>query len=298
MVILVGLVIGFAAGRLLWVIGHDVFTQPLLARQNYRGRSVPTAVGVLLCVSVLIVEAGRALASAAGIGSAGPSSRWAFVIVALGFGFLGLIDDLMGNADQRGFRGHLRALRQGRLTTGLLKLLGGGAVALIAVMGAAASALPPPLPPSGVGRLVADAAVVALAANLGNLFDRAPGRVIKISSLAFILIAVSAIIGGATSDLVGVAVVMGTALALMGGDLAERLMLGDAGANVLGATLGMSVVVVTGTPARTVVLMGLVGLNLVAEAISFSRVIDSVGLLRRMDRVGRRPWHEPPRPNR
>src|SRR5207244_4245080 len=89
-----------------------------------------------------------------------------------------------------------------------------------------------PVAGESIGRLLADGALVALAANLGNLLDRRPGRVIKVASVAFVALAIAT---GAAHALGGVAVVIGAALALVLDDLHERLMLGDARANVLGA---------------------------------------------------------------
>ncbi len=81
--------------------------------------------------------------------------------------------------------------------------------------------------------------LIALAANLGNLLDRAPGRTIKFGLVAYVPIAI--VIGTAPIG-IAVAPVMGAALGLLGDDLHERLMLGDTGANVIGAVLGLAVV--------------------------------------------------------
>jgi hypothetical protein len=135
---------------------------------------------------------------------------------------------------------------------------------------------------------VVDAALVALAANLGNLFDRAPGRTTKVAILAALVLAVAT---GFDEGLVGVAVVVGAALALLGADLGERLMLGDTGANAIGAALGFGVVVTTALEASAAVVVVLLALNLASEVVSFSTVIDRVPPLRALDRLGRR---EPP----
>ena len=176
----------------------------------------------------------------------------------------------------RGFRGHVGALVSGRVTTGVVKLVGGAALALVVVAPLSRSA----------GRLVLDAALVALAANLGNLLDRAPGRVIKASVAAFVAVAVAA---RARASLEGVAVVVGAALGLAVDDLRERLMLGDTGANVLGAVLGLAIVLGTGPGARTVALLAVAMLNVAGELVSFSRLIDAVPPLRALDRAGRLP---------
>jgi hypothetical protein len=86
-----------------------------------------------------------------------------------------------------------------------------------------------------------------------------------------------------------VALAVGAGDGLLPGDLAERLMLGDAGANVLGAALGLAVVLVGSPTTRTVVLIVVAALNLASERVSFSRVIDRTAPLRAADRWGRRP---------
>ena len=83
--------------------------------------------------------------------------------------------------------------------------------------------------------------------------------------------------------------VVGAAAGLLPADLGERLMLGDTGANLLGAVLGLAVVLETSRPVRTVVLIVLIVLNLASERVSFSAVIDRTPGLRQLDRLGRRP---------
>jgi hypothetical protein len=158
-----------------------------------------------------------------------------------------------------------------------LKLVGGVAVAVVAVA---------PVAGESIGRLLADGALVALAANLGNLLDRRPGRVIKVASVTFVVLAVAT---GAAHALGGVAVVIGASLALLLDDLHERLMLGDAGANVLGGALGLGVVLSCAPDTRLVVLAVVAALNVASEVVSFSRVIDAVPPLRFLDRTGRLP---------
>ena len=92
---------------------------------------------------------------------------------------------------------------------------------------------------------------------------------------------------------IAIAPVIGAFCGLLGDDLREHLMLGDTGANVLGAVLGLAVVLDVGRGPRNFVLIGLVVLTLAAEAISFSAVIDRVPILRRLDAIGRHPEDDP-----
>ena len=275
---LLALAAGALVGRAAWLALRPVFAAPWLLRTNYRGEPVATAAGVVLPVTVVLVEAARAVLAVAGVGESLSAERAQLMVLltALGFGLLGLVDDLLGGNEARGFGGHLRALARGRLTTGALKLAGGGAVAVLVVA---------PIEGDRFARLVVDAALVAMCANLGNLFDRAPGRTTKVGSLAFLALV---LVSGDHVALVSVAVVVGAALALLVDELRECLMLGDVGANVIGAALGLAVVMVATPTTRALVLAAVLALNLVSEVVSFSAVIARVPALRAIDQLGRR----------
>jgi UDP-GlcNAc:undecaprenyl-phosphate GlcNAc-1-phosphate transferase len=77
-------------------------------------------------------------------------------------------------------------------------------------------------------------------------------------------------------------------LALLIPELAERGMVGDTGANALGAALGMGVVLTCSEEWRVAVLVALTVVNLASEWVSFSSVIDAVRPLRWLDRWGNR----------
>jgi UDP-N-acetylmuramyl pentapeptide phosphotransferase/UDP-N-acetylglucosamine-1-phosphate transferase len=276
--VLVGVVVGVLAVRLLVTTALDLLRTPVLERANHRGRLVPTAAGVLAVLAVVLVEGGRALFGAFGVGHDTISTtRVAMLLAVIGFGLLGFVDDVAGDAAASGFRGHLGALARGELTTGVVKIAGGGLLAVLLVTIERGSA-------SGI-RVVGDAAIIALAANLVNLFDRAPGRALKVALVAWLPIALTA-----RTDAVGVALapVVGAFAGLLGDDLREHLMLGDTGAYAFGAALGLGVVLEYGTATRTVVLVVLAAVTLASEWISFGRVIDRVGVLHRLDRLGRR----------
>ena len=278
MTLLVHMLLGVALGAMGAVLLQPVLAAPAFARRNYRDNIVPTAAGLAIVLAVLTVVAATTIGDAAGwTGEAeAQPGRAAMAAAALGFGFLGLLDDLGGAGAGGGFRGHLAALGQGRLTTGMVKLVGGALVAIVVVG---------PLNIDAAGWLVADAGVVALAANAGNLFDRAPGRTIKVCLLAF---AVLVLVDGASAALAGPGVAIGAGAALIVPDLNERSMLGDTGANVLGAAAGLAAVLVLGHTATLVVLAALVVLNAASEWVSFSSVIDHTAPLRWFDRLGSR----------
>lgn len=272
---LLGLVLALVG----WPVLRSLFERPAFRRTNYRGTDVATAGGLVLVAAVVVGEVVMSgLARYGEVDVEYRDARRAVVAAVVGFGLLGLLDDLTGDTSTTGYRGHLSALLRGEVTTGALKIIGGGVVALASTAMAVDG--------RGLGWVLADAALVALAANLANLFDRRPGRVGKVTVLAA---AVVCIAGAAAPVLAGTALVGGAALGLLVPDLREQLMVGDTGANPMGAAVGLGVVVAFDPAVRLSVLVLVLALNLVSERVSFTAVIERTAPLRFVDQLGRRP---------
>ncbi|WP_433287365.1 hypothetical protein [Micromonospora sp. CA-244673] len=255
---------------------------PVLERTNFRGRTVTLAAGPALAV-------GAATAGALGAGSA-PAGA-AALLAGVGAGSVGLYDDVVGaRPDQKaakGFAGHLAALREGRVTAGLVKIAGVGAAGLGAAALLAAdprvAAHPRRQAAGGLRRgldVLLGAGVVAGTANLVNLLDLRPGRALKAGMLLGAPIA-----GGPFGGIAAGAV--GAAAGLVQEDLDERVMLGDSGANALGAVLGVSLAARTGPLGRAGVLAVLAALTAASEKVSFTQVIQRTPGLRHLDELGR-----------
>jgi UDP-N-acetylmuramyl pentapeptide phosphotransferase/UDP-N-acetylglucosamine-1-phosphate transferase len=245
-------------------------------RRNYRGLELPATAGIGVIVGIL---AGLALTAVLHVlfGSSkmlsdASSAGLLFATAGGVFGFIGLWDDLAGTAGERGWRAHARAAVRGRATAGAIKLFGGAAAALIV-----ASVLE-----HRFWWAVVDAVIIALSANAVNLLDKRPGRAGK----AFVLVALGLlIVGGPTAP--GLAAAIGAVLVALPFDLRERTMLGDAGANALGAVIGVATVLDSSHTFRLVALALLAIVTAAGARPGLSRVIDSVGPLRRLDAAGR-----------
>jgi hypothetical protein len=225
-----------------------------------------------------------AFSAATIVGAASLTVVWALLF--------GLIDDVFGTSHDKGFRGHIRALFAGRLSTGGLKLFGIGFVSLAAGV-QIASARVPTAPGALEVWLVGICAtlVVALSANLVNLLDVRPGRAFKAYGLAAVAAAVAVMF--ARDDGIGVALLVlvwmiGPVVALWRDDLGERTMLGDAGANAAGAAVGYVLAAALPLPGLAAAAVFLLGMNALSERVSFTQVIERVGLLRWLDGLGRR----------
>ncbi len=288
-----GLALGLLLGLVATAAMQPVLGSETFRRTNFRGNPIATTAGLVVVVAVVVAEAivtaVGALADEVDL-RLDPGARLATVLVVVGVGAFGMLDDLAGDRSTRGFRGHLLALARRRPTTGSWKLLGGGSVSLVAV------SLGEPGVRDDLPSLLRGAVLVALAANLGNLFDLAPGRATKVTTIAIVGLGLGARwaeLGAPWTDSGGSVtwapfVVLGAAWALLPGELGERHMLGDTGSNVLGAAGGLAAVLTLGAVGELIALVVVAALNLASERVSFSRVIAAVGPLRWLDGLGRR----------
>ena len=112
MTVVLGVAVGFLAAQLIWKMSAGLFRSVVLQRPNYRSHYLPTGVGIVLALAVAVVEGGRALAAAAGLGDVpGPGvARTVMLTGVFGFGALGFVDDVLGGDAERGWKAHLRAL--------------------------------------------------------------------------------------------------------------------------------------------------------------------------------------------
>jgi UDP-N-acetylmuramyl pentapeptide phosphotransferase/UDP-N-acetylglucosamine-1-phosphate transferase len=85
------------------------------------------------------------------------------------------------------------------------------------------------------------------------------------------------------------AAAVGASLASLPADLRGEAMLGDTGANALGALLGTALVSGRSTRTRLLALAVLTGLTLASERVSFTKVIEATPVLREIDAWGRPP---------
>lgn len=303
----VGAGIGVCAG-LGYVLRRKRIKASQWERTNFHGVTVSLRGGVAM--------AGAAVASAAVASALSDQPRAALggVVASLGGGLAGYIDDVDQGAHDggkvaKGLKGHLGALAHGQVTTGVIKIAGIGASAL------AASALVGSKATS-VGGKVADLAVntvlIAGTANLANLLDLRPGRALKATVLvaaplsyfscaaaktpasgaseaASATPAAPASASGASAQRLLASGLNAAAITALVEDLQETTMLGDTGANAAGALLGTSLAANDSWKLRLGTTLGVVGLILASEKVSFSKVIAANPALNWLDQLWRRP---------
>jgi UDP-N-acetylmuramyl pentapeptide phosphotransferase/UDP-N-acetylglucosamine-1-phosphate transferase len=252
-------------------------------RPNFRARELPFPFGILSLVAALVALIPLALWQKLGSGNVLPLGTQTVALYVLGVAVLGLIDDTFsgehgdlpsGQLHPRGWRGHGGATLQGKLSTGLLKAVGSLGLALFVLINVEVS----------TGRYLLAVAVLVLATNVFNLLDLRPGRSIK----AFVLLGAGLTIG---SSSLGALWTLGlfVAPALVAGlyDLRERAMLGDTGANLLGALAGLWLILTLSDTGQAIALVLLLLITVYGEFRSISALVERTPGLRALDSWGR-----------
>jgi UDP-GlcNAc:undecaprenyl-phosphate/decaprenyl-phosphate GlcNAc-1-phosphate transferase len=262
-----------ASAALVALLGNQLAVRRTRAgsvwtRRNHAGLEVTLAEGLVAVLATLLgVVLARLLP-----GSSSPVQN-AMAVAACGSGIVGAYDDLRGTGPAKGFRGHLAALRSGTLTSGVIKVAGVGSSAAIA---SALLSRRSGSEPARLIKAVVDCALIAGTANFTNLCDLRPGRAAKVT------IMLSAGLAGS-----GAAPVLGAAVGCLPTDLRQKSMLGDCGANALGAAVGTVAAASMPLPLELIALGVVAALNLASERVSFSAVIDRSPVLRWLDQLGR-----------
>jgi hypothetical protein len=273
-----GLPVALAVALLVVPAGVRGLRDAGLVRQNYRGLTLAFPLGAVLVTAALVALAPLAFLDDRGdLDLLDPDlRRW--IPYLIGIAFLGFLDDSLGQGEAdgtpRGWRGHLTALREGRLSTGAIKAIGALALAAYVVSGRGLESW----------RYLADVMLLLLATNAFNLLDLRPGRAEK----CLVLLGAGLCLGAwtlAPLELLGVFV--GPVLVGAWFTLRERAMLGDTGSNLVGAIAGVWLLATLGGDARLIALAALAALTVYGELHSISARIESVPPLRWLDSLGR-----------
>jgi UDP-N-acetylmuramyl pentapeptide phosphotransferase/UDP-N-acetylglucosamine-1-phosphate transferase len=239
-----------------------------LQRPNFKGKIIPVGFGFML------VLVGAPIYLWMLISGNGRAESAVFLIGVVGFGVLGLVDDVYGSREAGGFGGHLRLLCRGKVSTGLIKALVGGLIAL--GVGLFLSGF-------HVGEGLVNGLVISLSANFLNLLDLRPGRAVSCFWMGLVIVIFSTMKTlPVRRELVPI-VVPAACLTVL--DRSALVMMGDAGSNVLGAVLGIAIAYGAGLPGKAGFLLFVIAVHLYSEKRSISKLIESNEVLRRIDRL-------------
>jgi len=256
-------------------------------RENYRGARLPFPGGIaIVAAGVLALGACVAVATVGNVDLFGTGLP-IDLTYPLGVALLGLVDDLLAGTS-RGWRGHGRAVLAGQFSTGALKAVGALALALYDLQGTRYA--------EGVGAYLLAVALLVLTTNLFNLLDLRPGRSAKAFLLLGVLLSVVAWHGRYPDEfglvpLWAVGPLAAPILVVGFFDLKERTMLGDVGANLIGAVAGLWLIYAFDTTGQAIALAIVLAITILGEFRSLNTLIERTPLLRQIDSLGRNDAH-------
>ncbi len=186
---------------------------------------------------------------------------------------VGVLDDIIGNRDVSGLKGHFKSLFKGTLTTGGFKALFGGFVGL--TISVAIS--------KNIVDIVINTLIIALSTNLMNLLDLRPGRAIKV----YLVIALTLLF-----TLIGypkglILILLPSVLVYFKEDIKAKAMMGDTGSNVLGISIGILIAIGYARPIRLGWLAFLIFIHILTEKYSLTKIIENNKVLNFIDKLGR-----------
>ncbi len=265
---LVGLVAGGILELMLLYLLMPMLTEVGALRKNYQGIDIPVSAGISLPMAMIIVFGLFSLLSWYEV------NYHLFLLGVMTICFLGFIDDVWGQRDTLGFKGHFGQLFKGRLTTGGLKALGGGLIAFFLALFLSGPWY----------EVILNTFIIALFTNMLNLLDLRPGRAGK--GFVFFLL-VLLILAKGNIDWLLITPVLGALLAYLPYDLKAKVMMGDAGSNVLGLILGYLCMVYLPIAIRIGVVVFLIVMHVYTEKYSLTQTIEKNSFLRALDNWGR-----------
>ncbi|WP_058485302.1 MraY family glycosyltransferase [Defluviitalea phaphyphila] len=235
---------------------------------NYKKKEIPVGTGILILLSTIISSFFLLFIT---------NEPIMYFIYLFGFsliGFAGILDDLVGENNIKGLKGHFGKMFKGELTSGGLKALIGGISSLFVAFSFSMD----------VFDLFINTLLISLFINAMNLFDVRPGRTIKV----FIMISIIIWILSKNPDRFLTILLIGSIIPVIKGELREEYMLGDVGSNILGYTLGFTSAISLNLYTKIFFVMILILIHILGEITSITFLINKNPLLRYIDKLGQK----------
>lgn len=252
-----------------------MFYEAGFIKANYKKDNIPLGMGLAFLVSSLAVLVFVRMFKAI------PADAHLFMFVISIIGLVGFIDDMLGTRKASGFAGHFKNMFSGELTTGALKAVIGGIIALFVSL----EAMPDEINVQKWLMILLNTMIIALSTNSINLLDLRPGRAGKGYILAVVLLI---LIGGNKQQIIYLGAVTGSLIAYLNMDLRGQAMMGDTGANILGVTIGYVAAFTLPFNAKIWAVVFLILFHLFTEKYSLTKLIEKNRILNYLDEIGRR----------
>ena len=275
--------LGFLGTYFMIPLFKSMLVNGNVIRPNYKNEMIPVGMGIVFLPMIIINSIILGFVTLNNIWFVSSSNYnlnivWLlclalYIFSMMAMFFAGALDDLIGNRNVSGLKGHFKSLFKGELTTGGFKALFGGFVGLVVSVCISSS----------IVDIIINTLIIALSTNLMNLFDLRPGRAIKVYLVIIIPIYIT--LTGYTK--VFPLLILPNVLAYFNTDLKARGMMGDTGSNVLGISIGVLMALGYGIKVRLAWLVFLILMHLITEKFSLTKIIEKNRVLKFIDNLGR-----------
>ena len=275
--------LGFLGTYFMIPLFKSMLVNGNVIRPNYKNEMIPVGMGIVFLPMIIINSIILGFVTLNKIWFVSSSNYnlnivWLlclalYIFSMMAMFFAGAVDDLIGNRNVSGLKGHFKSLFKGELTTGGFKALFGGFVGLVVSVCISSS----------IVDIIVNTLIIALSTNLMNLFDLRPGRAIK--AYLVIMIPIYITLTGYTK--VFPLLILPNVLAYFNTDLKARGMMGDTGSNVLGISIGVLMALGYGIKVRLAWLVFLILMHLITEKFSLTKIIEKNRVLKFIDNLGR-----------
>ena len=275
--------LGFLGTYFMIPLFKSMLVNGNVIRPNYKNEMIPVGMGLVFLPMIIINSIILGFVTLNNIWFVSSSNYnlnivWLlclalYIFSMMAMFFAGALDDLIGNRNVSGLKGHFKSLFKGELTTGGFKALFGGFVGLVVSVCISSS----------IVDIIVNTLIIALSTNLMNLFDLRPGRAIKVYLVIIIPIYIT--LTGYTK--VFPLLILPNVLAYFNIDLKARGMMGDTGSNVLGISIGVLMALGYGIKVRLAWLVFLILMHLITEKFSLTKIIEKNRVLKFIDNLGR-----------
>ena len=247
-----------------------MYKKDFFSKENYAGKKAFFSYGlisypcVVLGISILYI-----------LGSIDINSFLNYIIIMSLMWIGGTIDDLFGNRNISGFKGHISYLiKEKKISTGLIKIFFGIIAGFVAahLFGG-----------DNILRTISAFLLIPLSANSINLFDLRPGRALFIFFISFFVICLISSFN--MYDWGIISVVMIVTMAAYIWDRIGHAMMGDSYSNVLGAFLGILIIMNTPSSFWIIAIILNILLQIFSEKYSISKTIENNKVLNFIDKI-------------
>lgn len=265
-IVLIGFIVSILFGIFFKEQAYNILVSCKMLQANFRGEMIPIGMGIFYIPSIILLSIFINIIYNNSISNL-------ILIGTTVMAFVGYLDDSNVDKDNKGLKGHIRQLLKLKLTTGMLKAIAGLGISFYISLNISASFI----------EIILNTFVIALFTNFMNLWDLRPGRASKI----FIFFAILGIFFSTLIFKFYLFIMIILTLIYSIGDLKAKYMLGDTGSNLLGIFLGIVMAFNLGMNAKILCLFFLIMAHILAEKVSFSKIIENNKFLKYLDMMGR-----------